>query len=617
MRDKIKPVLTPFILAAFYGLAIGQPAHAASCGDQDIRCVGSGQEYSSIQAAANAAQPGDTVVVSAGTYNESVSTVRSGTANDPITFTTDGAVVIKSFDYIDHDHITIDGFEMAGANDGNMMLWNGDHGQLLNNVIHDTGASWNVAIVDGNNFYASGNHYYSSTGPGDDLPVFVIGGNNSLVENNEIGPAKDIDAFRVWGHDNVIRNNYIHDITASSGSSAHMDAIQTFGVNGGQSYNIVFEDNLIDNSNGDFLQMLMTENNNDPDFRDWDIRNNVYIGVSGQANVGIRNVRFYNNTVYDGGESNSLIMYLYDGSGKSDFSGAQIKNNIFIPASNIGSYGGVISVGSSGSNVQVSNNYVAKIGSWGPVSGFSDTNGINGGDPKFANAGAEDFHLLSTSPAIDRGVTLAGVVDDKDGTSRPQGSAYDMGAYEGQGGGCSPCDPTPPPPPVADTLPNVETVWDCTDVQGAASDGSSWELGFTFEPTVDGYATGVRVYGAAGESGEHTIRLWRNSDETLISGPHTVEYSGDGWHAFHLPTPIALTANEAYTIVVSTGEDAEKFYTAVQDPAMSSSGSNGGNITYPVNAAVYSSTIGGFPSSSWQQSNYFRSIIFVAESSSQ
>jgi len=50
-------------------------------------------------------------------------------------------------------------------------------------------------------------------------------------------------------------------------------------------------------------------------------------------------------------------------------------------------------------------------------------------DPLFVNAFA-DFHLLVASPAIDAGATLSEVTTDYDGTARPQGSAYDIGAYE-------------------------------------------------------------------------------------------------------------------------------------------------------------------------------------------
>jgi hypothetical protein len=48
-----------------------------------------------------------------------------------------------------------------------------------------------------------------------------------------------------------------------------------------------------------------------------------------------------------------------------------------------------------------------------------------------------DVSLRAGSPAIDRGVTIAAIQSDKVGTSRPQGAAYDIGAYEYSGGGAS------------------------------------------------------------------------------------------------------------------------------------------------------------------------------------
>ena len=55
------------------------------------------------------------------------------------------------------------------------------------------------------------------------------------------------------------------------------------------------------------------------------------------------------------------------------------------------------------------------------------------GDPLFVQAewGPNgDFHLQNGSPAIDAGGTVASIVDDLVGTLRPQGPAYDIGAYE-------------------------------------------------------------------------------------------------------------------------------------------------------------------------------------------
>ncbi|MEK7147067.1 MAG: choice-of-anchor Q domain-containing protein, partial [Patescibacteria group bacterium] len=56
-----------------------------------------------------------------------------------------------------------------------------------------------------------------------------------------------------------------------------------------------------------------------------------------------------------------------------------------------------------------------------------------------------DFHLQSSSPAIDKGVYLALVIKDFDGTIRPQGFGYDIGAYEYTSGTTS--DTTPPAAP--------------------------------------------------------------------------------------------------------------------------------------------------------------------------
>ena len=62
-------------------------------------------------------------------------------------------------------------------------------------------------------------------------------------------------------------------------------------------------------------------------------------------------------------------------------------------------------------------------------------------DPKFVNITSDDFHLQSTSPAINKGLTsqvydrfqaLHGldIRKDLESTTRPLGGAYDIGAYE-------------------------------------------------------------------------------------------------------------------------------------------------------------------------------------------
>lgn len=51
-------------------------------------------------------------------------------------------------------------------------------------------------------------------------------------------------------------------------------------------------------------------------------------------------------------------------------------------------------------------------------------------DPLFTNEAAKDFTLTEKSPALDTGDTLAEVPTDFNGNTRPQGSAYDIGAHE-------------------------------------------------------------------------------------------------------------------------------------------------------------------------------------------
>lgn len=53
-------------------------------------------------------------------------------------------------------------------------------------------------------------------------------------------------------------------------------------------------------------------------------------------------------------------------------------------------------------------------------------------DPLFKDAATNDLHLQSGSPCINTGQKIDVIKTDYDSISRPQGSAYDMGAYESQ-----------------------------------------------------------------------------------------------------------------------------------------------------------------------------------------
>jgi hypothetical protein len=61
------------------------------------------------------------------------------------------------------------------------------------------------------------------------------------------------------------------------------------------------------------------------------------------------------------------------------------------------------------------------------------------GAESFTKAAAHNYTLVKGAPAIDAGASIAEVTADRQGTARPQGSAWDVGAYEYPQGA-----PTPP-----------------------------------------------------------------------------------------------------------------------------------------------------------------------------
>ncbi len=52
------------------------------------------------------------------------------------------------------------------------------------------------------------------------------------------------------------------------------------------------------------------------------------------------------------------------------------------------------------------------------------------GNPQFVSTSTPDFHLQSNSPAKDAGTTISSLLADYEGVPRPQGSAFDIGAFE-------------------------------------------------------------------------------------------------------------------------------------------------------------------------------------------
>jgi hypothetical protein len=121
--------------------------------------------------------------------------------------------------------------------------------------------------------------------------------------------------------------------------------------------------------------------------------NNIIVNNNGGIGVRGQNTKIFNNTVYHNTGNGVQV---------SSGVGAVIQNNIV--------YNNGRNIWNQSSNTTVDHNLTS--------------------DPLFVDPATNNFKLQAASPAIDGGVTLSEVQDDYAKVPRPQGSAYDIGAYE-------------------------------------------------------------------------------------------------------------------------------------------------------------------------------------------
>ena len=141
-------------------------------------------------------------------------------------------------------------------------------------------------------------------------------------------------------------------------------------------------------------------------------------------------------------------------------------------------------------------------------------------------------------------------------------------------------------------------------------DGTYYELGTIFRASVPGAITHLRVYALASESGDHTARIWRNSDETVVGGPYTWNYGGAaGWITLDIPN-LDIDAGVDYTVSISTGTSPKRNYPNIAAD-LSTAGGNGQHLSYPVNAGVFTTTTDARPTGFFNGGNYLRDVVFV------
>jgi hypothetical protein len=161
--------------------------------------------------------------------------------------------------------------------------------------------------------------------------------------------------------------------------------------------------------------------------------------------------------------------------------------------------------------------------------------------------------------------------------------------------------------------PNPETLFTTqTPASVNLSDGANvnYELGTVFSSRVAGTINAIRFWKASSETGTHTGRLWTAAGQLLATATFSNE-TASGWQQQNFAMPVPIAANTQYVVSVNTGGT---FYVAtpgglasqITNLDLSSVVGNNGLFGPP----------GAFPTSTFNQTNYFRDIVFAPAGSS-
>jgi len=382
------------------------------------------QPWATLQHAADTIGPGDIVQVRAGDY-QGANFETSGTAAQPIVveaypgespaITSDNPQTPDGFNIEGASYMTIDGFTINGRSRAGIRAVTCEHVTVRNNSVDQSGV------------------FGIFTGFCDDM----------LIENNVA--TRSVEQHGIYvsnsGDRPVIRGNVLW---GNSRCGIHMNGDGTEGGDG------IISDALVEGN-------VIYDNGVD--------------GGSGINMDGVQDSLIRNNLVYEN-HASGISLYRIDGGGPS--SGNRVLNNTIVVASD-GRWALNIQDGATGNtflNNILHNNHsfrgsidispdslpglnsdynvvmdrfttdggdsILTLADWRQQTGQDAHSFTAAPSALFVNPGGGDFRLLATSPALNAGETLSDVPIDLADTSRPQGPAYDIGAYEqggAQGGG--------------------------------------------------------------------------------------------------------------------------------------------------------------------------------------
>ncbi|MCF8083473.1 MAG: right-handed parallel beta-helix repeat-containing protein [Deltaproteobacteria bacterium] len=421
-----------------------------------------GNPYRTIQHVLDSvAGAGDTLTLRSGTYQEAIEigrpnlTIRSMTGEwaviqCPIDDPDKGVAVAFDVDPEHSDGSRLERVEVIGG------YWYGikfetkwDWGGT------DRSGASNITIT-GCKIHDTGESCIKVTPESDDITIQQCEIYNS--GRNDPDSAEGID--NVNGDRMLVQGCYIHDVTGTG-----------MYAKGGPT-GVKFERCLIKNCGS---AGILVGFDTSPEWFDTDTNPDYYENIDGEvtncvvvntqySGIGLyaaKNPKIYNNTLVDVAKAGHSGLYFgltfqdWDPeAGRPPSLNPVLRNNIVVQSAADNTtameirwddeLGGMSAL--SGSPTMSNNRYYIQGGTAGfvderPGSEFSgglaawkshisgDT-GTTEGDPGFVDQVGGDYHLSATSPCIDSGTSTGAPLTDYDGNTRPQGSGYDIGAYE-------------------------------------------------------------------------------------------------------------------------------------------------------------------------------------------
>lgn len=400
--------------------------------------------WRTISKATNSLVAGDVVFIGSGTYPERLIPLNSGSSGLYITYTIqDGAVAVLDGSTItlpsydsgiiqieNKSHIKISGLQIhnAGPNLNNCGIYieNSDNIIIEKNTTYNTVSS-GIGVWDSTSVIIDGNEVELACNDGEQECITVAATSGFEVKNNHVhhnGPGTNggegIDA-KDGSSNGQIYGNHVHDL---SRLGIYVDAwdkhtydieIYRNRVHGCQNDGITIASEM-----GGLLERISIVNN----IIHENLNNGISITPNGDvAQPPMSKIYVINNTLYNNG----------DGSVPNPWGGGiavdnpnidtlVIRNNIF--SRNL-LFQILLEVSVNG--LSVDHNL---IDGYRGYDGETKGSSFVEGNPLFLNAANGDFHLGSASPAIDNGSSLQAPNEDFDSIQRPQGSGFDIGAFE-------------------------------------------------------------------------------------------------------------------------------------------------------------------------------------------